>query len=83
MRTETTGVNLLRRPEQTLSLNIAREFGAFDLAANLLAQNEHLDIDPVNFGSSTVGGFGIVNLIAGYRFNDELNLRLRIGNLFR
>jgi vitamin B12 transporter len=76
-----TGVSLLRRPEQTLSLNIAREFGAFDLAVNLLAQNEHLDIDPVNFGGSTVGGFGIVNLIAGYRFSDELNLRLRIGNL--
>ena len=76
-----TGVNLLRRPEQTLSLNIAREFGAFDLAINLLAQNEHLDIDPVNFGGSTVGGFAVVNLIAGYRFNDELNLQLRIGNL--
>ena len=76
-----TGVNLLRRPEQTLSLNIAREFGAFDLAVTLLAQNEHSDIDPVNFGGSKVGGFGVVNLIAGYRFSDELNLRLRIGNL--
>ena len=76
-----TGVNLLRRPEQTLSLNIAREFGAFDLAVNLLAQNEHLDIDPVTFGGSTVGGFGVVNLVAGYRFSDEINLRLRIGNL--
>ncbi len=77
-----TGVNLLRRPEQTLSLNVAREFGAFDFAVNLLAQNEHLDIDPVSFGSSTVGGFGVVNLIAGYRINDEIGLRLRIGNLF-
>ena len=77
-----TGVNLLRRPEQTLSLNIAREFGAFDLAVNLLAQNEHLDIDPINFGSSTVGGFGVVNLIAGYRVNEEIDVRLRVGNLF-
>jgi len=77
-----TGVNLLRRPEQTLSLNIAREFGAFDLAVNLLAQNEHLDIDPINFGSSKVGGFGVVNLIAGYRFSEEIDVRLRIGNLF-
>lgn len=76
-----TGVNLLRRPEQTLSLNVAREFGAFDIAVNLLAQNEHLDIDPVTFGGSTVGGFGVVNLIAGYRFNEEVDVRLRIGNL--
>jgi vitamin B12 transporter len=76
-----TGVNLLRRPEQTFSLNIAREFGALDLAVNLLAQSEHLDIDPLTFGGSTVGGFGVVNLIAGYRLSDDLNLRLRIGNL--
>jgi vitamin B12 transporter len=75
-----TGVNLLRRPEQTLSLNMARKFGALDIAVNLLAQNEHLDIDPVSFGSSTVGGFGVVNLIAGYRFSEDLDLRLRIGN---
>lgn len=77
-----TGINLLRRPEQTLSLNLAREFGAFDLAVNLLAQNEHLDIDPISFGSSTVGGFGVVNLIAGYRVNEEIDVRLRVGNLF-
>ncbi|PCI75755.1 MAG: hypothetical protein COB20_12180 [SAR86 cluster bacterium] len=76
-----TGANLLRRPEQTLSLNIAREFGALDLTVNLLAQNEHSDIDPINFGGSTVGGFGVVNLIAGYRLSEDLNLRLRIGNL--
>ncbi len=76
-----TGVNLLRRPEQTFSLNIAREFGVLDLALNLLAQNEHLDIDPVNFGGSTVGGFGVVNLVAGYRFSEDFDLRLRIGNL--
>jgi len=75
-----TGVNLLRRPEQTLSLNIARQFGALEIAVNLLAQNERLDIDPITFGGSTVGGFGVVNLLAGYRFNDEMNLRLRIGN---
>lgn len=76
-----TGVNLLRRPEQTLSLNIAREFGALDLAINVLAQNEHLDIDPLTFGGSTVGGFGVVNLVAGYRLNDDFDLRLRIGNV--
>lgn len=75
-----TGVKLLRRPEQTLSLNIARAFGALDFTVNLLAQNEHQDIDPITYGSSTVGGFGAVNLIAGYRFSEEFDLRLRIGN---
>lgn len=76
-----TEIGLLRRPEQTLSLNIAREFGSLDIAVNLFAQNEHLDIDPLTFGSSKVGGFGVINLIAGYRFSEDLNLRLRVGNL--
>lgn len=76
-----TEIGLLRRPEQTLTLNIAREFGSLDIAVNLFAQNEHLDIDPLTFGSSKVGGFGVINLIAGYRFSEDLNLRLRVGNL--
>ena len=76
-----TEIGLLRRPEQTLSLNIAREFGSLDITVNLFAQNEHLDIDPLTFGSSKVGGFGVINLIAGYRFSEDLNLRLRVGNL--
>ncbi|MGJ8688701.1 MAG: TonB-dependent receptor domain-containing protein [Gammaproteobacteria bacterium] len=76
-----TGADLLRRSGQTFSLNAARDFGAFDLAVNLLAQNEHQDIDPINFGTSTVAGYGVVNLIGGYRFNEAFDLRLRIGNL--
>lgn len=76
-----TGVDLLRRPEQTLSVNIARGFGALDLTLNLLAQSEHLDIDPLSFGGSSVGGYGMVNLVAGYRFSQDFDLRLRIGNL--
>ncbi len=76
-----TGAELLRRPEQTFSLNFSREFGALDLALNLLTQNEHSDIDPVNFGGSTVAGYGVVNFVAGYRFNADFDLRLRIGNL--
>ena len=76
-----TGVGLLRRPEQTLSINLARDFGVFDLTLNLLAQGEHLDIDPVSFGNSKVGGFGVLNVIAGYQLSEDFELRLRIGNL--
>lgn len=70
-----TGARLLRRPEQTLSLNMARAFGALDFTINLLAQNEHQDIDPINYGGSTVGGFAVVNLIAGAlkKFPKNLN----------
>lgn len=77
-----TGNALLRRPDRTVSLNLARGFGGFDVALNLLAQSEHADIDPVTFGSSTVGSYALANLVAGYRISDAMTLRLRIGNLF-
>ncbi|MEX2131431.1 MAG: TonB-dependent receptor, partial [Pseudohongiellaceae bacterium] len=77
-----TGNELLRRPDQTVSLNLAREFGDFDLALNVLAQSDHADIDPVSFGNSTVAGYATANLVAGYRISAAMNLRLRIGNLF-
>ncbi len=76
-----TGIDLLRRPEQTFSLNIAREFGALDLAINLLTQSNHLDIDPVSFANSHVDGYGMLNLIAGYQISDAMELRLRLGNI--
>ncbi len=78
----TTGSELLRRPDQTLSLNLAREFGAFDIAFNMLGQSEHADINPLSFGESSVGGYAIGNLVAGYRLSDAMSLRLRVGNLF-
>ncbi len=77
-----TGIDLLRRPEQTLAVNVAREIGALDLAVNLQLQSDHLDIDPISFGNSRVAGYGTVNLIAGYKINDAMSLRLRIGNVF-
>lgn len=77
-----TGVELLRRPDHTLSLNVARDFGNLDLSLNLLAQSEHSDIDPVTFGGSMVGGYGIVNFVMGYQLSEDFELRLRLGNLF-
>lgn len=77
-----TGTELMRRPDKTFSLNLAREFGSLDLAMNLLVQSDHLDIDPLSFGSSRVSGYGTANLIAGYKLNDVIDLRLRIGNVF-
>jgi vitamin B12 transporter len=77
-----TGKALVRRPDQTLSLNLAREFGDFDVLINVLGQGDHADIDPNTFGPSTVGGYTNVTLVAGYRLTDAAHLRLRIGNLF-
>jgi len=79
---QSTNQELLRRPNQTLALNVAREFGDFDFAVNLLAQSDHHDIDPTTFGSSIVGGFATTDLVLGYRLNATMGLRLRVGNIF-
>lgn len=81
-RNRSTGKPLVRRPERTLSLNLTRQWGALDLGMNLLAQSSHADIDPVSFGGSTVGGYGVASLVAGYQCGAKTDLRLRIGNLF-
>lgn len=75
------GAELLRRPDQTLSFNAARDFGALNLALQWLGQSDHRDLDPVSFGPSVVGGYAVLNLVAGYRLGEALTWRLRVGNL--
>ncbi len=79
---EDTGEKLLRRPNETFNLSLARDFGDFDVAANWLLQGDHDDVDPVTFGRSHVAGYGIVDLKFGYEVTPELKLRLKVGNLF-
>jgi len=78
----TSGEELLRRPDSTFSLQASRQFEALDFAINWLIQESHKDLDPVTFGTSNVGGYGIVDVVAGYRISESVNLRLRVGNLF-
>ncbi|MBL4819527.1 MAG: TonB-dependent receptor [Gammaproteobacteria bacterium] len=79
---KSTSDKLLRRPEGTFSLQASRQFDAFDVAIDWLMQASHKDLDPVTFGPSDVGGYGIINVVAGYRFSESINVRLKIGNLF-
>ncbi|MEX0618184.1 MAG: TonB-dependent receptor [Pseudohongiellaceae bacterium] len=76
-----TGEDLLRRPEQTVSASLGKNFGRLDFSLQWLAQSKHRDVNPETFGSSEVGGYGIVNFIAGYHFSNTLGLRLRLGNV--
>ena len=78
---QSTNQELLRRPNQTLAINIAREFGDFDLALKVLAQSDHHDIDPMTFAPSMVGGFATTDVVLGYRLSETMSLRLRVGNV--
>jgi vitamin B12 transporter len=79
---QNTERELLRRPDQMLTLNLAREIGNFRVAAKVLAQSEHLDIDPITFGRSSVSGFTTTDLNLAYHLNNSMDLRLRIANVF-
>lgn len=81
-KNQSTNTELLRRPNQTLSFNMAREFGDFDFSMKVLAQSDHHDIHPITFGSSMLGGFATTDLVLAYQLNDAIDLRLRIANAF-
>ncbi len=77
----TTGDELLRRPNESFSMQASRQYEKFDLHLNWLVQSDHRDLDPVTFGPSKVGGYGILNVVAGYQYSAAIALRIRIGNL--
>ncbi|MDG2089708.1 MAG: TonB-dependent receptor [Gammaproteobacteria bacterium] len=79
---QSTNQELLRRPNQTLTLNVARSFGDYDFAVKVLAQSDHHDIDPMSFGPSMVGGFATTDVVLGYRLNEAMRFRLRVANAF-
>lgn len=77
----TTNQPLLRRAEQRLALSVVRAFGKLDLGLDFLANGPRPDIDPVTFATVENPGYGLVNLTAGYRFNQHWTLRARLENI--
>jgi len=77
----TSGEELLRRPKTSFSMQSSRQYDKWDIAINWLIQSDHKDLDPVSFGPSEIGGYGIFNVIAGYNISETMALRFRIGNL--
>lgn len=77
----TTSQPLLRRAEQRLALSVVRTFGKLDLGIDALASGPRPDIDPVTFATVENPGYGLVNLTAGYRFNQHWTLRARLENI--
>jgi vitamin B12 transporter len=70
---------LVRRPEQTLRLDLDRGFGRYRLGASLLGAGRSYD-DLAN--RVRLGGYAVVDLRAEYRFSDRLRIQGRLENLF-
>jgi vitamin B12 transporter len=73
-----TNKRLLRRTDKTLSFDLSRSFGNFDVGANVLAQDYRFD-DAEN--TVKVAGYVTIDLRTAYHFNKNWMLSARLNNL--
>ncbi|WP_411727901.1 TonB-dependent receptor domain-containing protein [Methyloglobulus sp.] len=73
-----TNLRLPRRTEKSLSFDLSRSFGQFDVGTTVLAQGDRFD-DPAN--SIKVGGYVTVDLRTTYHFNKNWMLSAKLNNL--
>jgi len=73
-----TNARLPRRAEKTLSYDLSRSFGQFDLGANVLAQSDRFD-DALN--RTKVAGYVTVDLRTAYHLNKNWMLSAKLNNL--
>jgi len=72
--------NLLqRRPEQTLRLDVDRDFGRFAVGGTLFASGRRFDDDA---NQVRVGGFTLIDLRTEYALSKALRIQGRVENLF-
>jgi vitamin B12 transporter len=73
------GNGLPRRAEESLRLDVDREFGAFRAGATVQAAGRRFD-DAAN--TARLGGYGVVDLRAEYRLSKGWLAQARVANLF-
>ncbi|MDD5403520.1 MAG: TonB-dependent receptor [Sulfuricella sp.] len=74
-----TGKLLINRAEQHGSVKLSRDLGAWKLAGELVFSGERYS-DAGN--TLKMGGYGLVNVSAGYALDKEWSLQARVNNLF-
>ncbi|HYA38416.1 MAG TPA: TonB-dependent receptor [Candidatus Methylomirabilis sp.] len=80
---EQTDTELLRRPMRKLSFRVDRSLtGGGTVGGELVAASSHLDFDNVTNGTTTVPGYGIVNLMFRLPIDRQWTLEGRADNIF-
>jgi len=74
-----TGNQLPRRASQSLRVDLDRALGDWNLGGSVIAQNHRFD-DEAN--EERLGGFGLLNLRAGWQFAPLWSARLTLDNVF-
>jgi vitamin B12 transporter len=80
---EETDTELLRRPMRKLSFRVDRNLtGGGTVGGELVAVSSHLDVDNITYGTTTVPGYGIVNLMFRLPLDRQWSLEGRADNIF-
>lgn len=77
-----TGLQLLRRPRHSGSINISFNTSDFFSSIEYRIMGERDDIDPASNRRKTLGTYDIVNALARVKLNNALQLQGRIENMF-
>jgi len=72
------GKLLIKRPRRILNVGFDRQFGRFNIGANIHAESERFN-NPSN--TTKLPGFATLDLHGSYQMTKDLNLGLKIGNI--
>lgn len=78
---ETQGTRLLRRPRHSGSVDLWREFGAFDAGAGLAAVAGRRDVHASTFATIDGEDYAVARVYGSWRVGERLVVRARIENL--
>lgn len=77
-----TNARLPRRVTETLSYDVSRSFGDFDIGAAVLAQGERFDNDRNGNPTVRLGSFMTADLRTAYRIDKNWMLSAKLNNMF-
>jgi vitamin B12 transporter len=80
-RDEDTGAQLRRRAKRNGAVAAQKEFGQWRAGAELVASGARFD-STTEAASTRMHGYGVVNLLGGYRISREWSLNARWNNVF-
>jgi len=78
----TTGLSLLRRPQNSANLNVRYQIAKFEVYAQAHYKGDRADTDPVTFSRTTAAAYSVFNIGASYEFISALKFHARVENFF-
>ena len=77
---DTQGTRLLRRPRNSGSLDLWRDFGTWNIGATLTAVAGREDVDAVTYGTIDGEDYAVVRVYAAWSLTKQLTLKARVEN---